>query len=344
MTTIDSSDQPYTGIDDLSVELVDGVLSVTMNRPDSLNSLTAAMLDAIADTLERAATDPRVRWCDSAAPGAASAPGAGSAKRTRPQKAVDGPASVIDAANRAVRSIVNLPTAGGRRRAGAVRRCRRVAGVGVRCRTGLGEGVFHAGVHQDRADARRRRVGVDRRAVGRIRAMRMALLAERITAAEAYEWGLVTAVLPGRRVRRRGGQGDLDAGVRSRRGAAQDQAGHQRRDAHRTRGRARARDARASWCCWTRTTSARAPGRSSSARANFTDSYHATSVSVPPDSGVRDSARVATLAARRKSLDSAQPVGDHRWREYAIRDSNSRWATPAVGACSHRFGPASTAC
>jgi enoyl-CoA hydratase len=33
-------------------------------------------------------------------------------------------------------------------------------------------------------------------AIGRIRAMRMALLAERIAAAEAYEWGLVTAVYP----------------------------------------------------------------------------------------------------------------------------------------------------
>jgi enoyl-CoA hydratase len=33
-------------------------------------------------------------------------------------------------------------------------------------------------------------------AVGRIRAMRMALLAERIPAAEAHDWGLVTAVYP----------------------------------------------------------------------------------------------------------------------------------------------------
>jgi enoyl-CoA hydratase len=33
-------------------------------------------------------------------------------------------------------------------------------------------------------------------AVGRIRAMRMALLAERISAREALDWGLVTAVFP----------------------------------------------------------------------------------------------------------------------------------------------------
>ena len=41
MTTIDSGVQTYASIDDLSVTLCDGVLSVTMNRPDSLNSLTA---------------------------------------------------------------------------------------------------------------------------------------------------------------------------------------------------------------------------------------------------------------------------------------------------------------
>jgi enoyl-CoA hydratase len=33
-------------------------------------------------------------------------------------------------------------------------------------------------------------------AVGRIRAMRMALMAERISAADAFDWGLVTAVYP----------------------------------------------------------------------------------------------------------------------------------------------------
>ena len=61
MTTVDSSAQTYSGIDDLSVDLVDGVLSLTMNRPASLNSLTKPMLATIADTLQRAAGDARVR-------------------------------------------------------------------------------------------------------------------------------------------------------------------------------------------------------------------------------------------------------------------------------------------
>ena len=57
MTTIDSG-QTYVSIDDLSVTLSDGVLSATMNRPDSLNSLTADMLAGIADAMAQAATDP----------------------------------------------------------------------------------------------------------------------------------------------------------------------------------------------------------------------------------------------------------------------------------------------
>ena len=42
----DSSTQAYPTVDGLSVELADGVLSITMNRPDSLNALTMAMLAA----------------------------------------------------------------------------------------------------------------------------------------------------------------------------------------------------------------------------------------------------------------------------------------------------------
>ena len=78
MTTIDSGTQTYASIDDLSVTLSDGVLSVTMNRPDSLNSLTAAMLAGIADAMEQAATDPRVRVVRLGGAVPASAP------RTRP--------------------------------------------------------------------------------------------------------------------------------------------------------------------------------------------------------------------------------------------------------------------
>ena len=47
---------PVAGLD---VSLSDGVLSVTIDRPDSLNSLTTPVITGLADTMERAATDPR---------------------------------------------------------------------------------------------------------------------------------------------------------------------------------------------------------------------------------------------------------------------------------------------
>ena len=49
---------PVAGLD---VTLSDGVLSVTIDRPDSLNSLTLPVITGIADAMERAATDPEVK-------------------------------------------------------------------------------------------------------------------------------------------------------------------------------------------------------------------------------------------------------------------------------------------
>ena len=49
---------PVAGLD---VSLSDGVLSVTIDRPDSLNSLTTPVITGLADTMERAATDPAIK-------------------------------------------------------------------------------------------------------------------------------------------------------------------------------------------------------------------------------------------------------------------------------------------
>ena len=218
MTTIDSSAQTYTGIDDLSVELADGVLSVTLNRPDSLNSLTAAMLTAIADALEQAARR--------------SAGQGGAARRSRPRlllgrgdqrrgprqtRCERHPADVLDAANRAV-AVDREPAAAGRGgRAGAGGRCRRVVGVGVRRRIGFGEGVFHAGVHEDRADARRRGVGVDRRG-GRPHPRHADGAAGRADPGRrGVRVGPGDRGVSGRRIRRRGRQGDRRRWSRGRR-------------------------------------------------------------------------------------------------------------------------------
>jgi enoyl-CoA hydratase len=195
MTTT-SGAPTYTGIDDLLVDLTDGVLTLTMNRPDSLNSLTGAMLTAIGDTLEVAAADTRVKVVRLSGAGRGFSSGAGISDDDQTQKAVDGPASIIDAANRAVRSIVDLPQPV-------------VAAVhgpcaGVAASLALASDIVLAsekaffmlaftkiGLMPDGGAS-----ALIAAAIGRIRAMRMALLAERLPAADAYQWGLVTAVYP----------------------------------------------------------------------------------------------------------------------------------------------------
>lgn len=196
MTTVDSSEQIYTGIDDLVVELVDGVLRITMNRPDSLNSLTAAMFRTITSALTQAATDPRVKVVRLGGAGRAFSSGAGISDEDQSQKSVDGPASVLDAANDAVRSIVKLPQ--------PVVAVVQGPCAGVGASLALASDVVLAsekaffmlaftkiGLMPDGGAS-----ALFAAAVGRIRAMRMALMGERIGAAAAYDWGLVTAVHP----------------------------------------------------------------------------------------------------------------------------------------------------
>lgn len=195
--TIDSGTDAYTGIDDLTVSLADGVLTVTLNRPDSLNSLTAPMLQTFASTLERAAGDPDVRIVRIGGAGRGFSSGAGISEEDHADPGAAGtPADVLDAANRCIRAIVNLPQPAVAVVQGAA------AGVGaslaLACDVVLAsEKAFFMlaftkiGLMPDGGAS-----ALIAAAVGRIRAMRMALLAERIPAAEAYGWGLVTAVYP----------------------------------------------------------------------------------------------------------------------------------------------------
>jgi enoyl-CoA hydratase len=186
----------YSSIDQLTVELADGVLSVTLNRPDTLNSLSAAMLTGIADALDQAATDPAVRVAKLSGAGRGFSSGAGISAEDISAKSVNGPAVVVDAANRAVRSIVALPKPVVSVVQGPA------AGVGVSLVIAAdlviaSEKAFFIlpftkiGLMPDGGAS-----ALVAAAVGRIRAQRMALLAERITAAEAYDWGLVTSVHP----------------------------------------------------------------------------------------------------------------------------------------------------
>ncbi|MGD9620183.1 MAG: enoyl-CoA hydratase [Mycolicibacterium sp.] len=192
-----ASPSGYTGYADLSIALQDGVLSITLTRPESLNSLTARMLSTLADTLERAAADPEVRVIRVDGAGRGFSSGAGIGEEDHADSASAGsPTDVLDAANRCVRAIVRQPQPVVAVVHGPA------AGVGVSlalaCDIVLAsEAAFfmlaftRIGLMPDGGAS-----ALVAAAVGRIRAMRMALLAERISAAEAFHWGLVSAVYP----------------------------------------------------------------------------------------------------------------------------------------------------
>ncbi|HEX7826691.1 MAG TPA: enoyl-CoA hydratase-related protein, partial [Mycobacterium sp.] len=196
MTNSDTTTDPYTGIDDLTLSLDDGVLSVTLNRPDSLNSLTAPMLDTLSTAIEYAATDARVRVVRLAGAGRGFSSGAGISESDQAHQAAMGPDDVLAAANRAVRAITALPKPVVSVVQGPA------AGVGVSL--AISADVILAseksyfllaftkiGLMPDGGAS-----ALVAASIGRTRAMRMALLAERLTAKDALDAGLVSAVYP----------------------------------------------------------------------------------------------------------------------------------------------------
>jgi enoyl-CoA hydratase len=183
-----------TSVAGLDVTLSEGVLSVTIDRPDSLNSVTTPVLAGIADAMEQAATDPRVKVVRLGGAGRGFCSGAG---MSADDVADGGPGSeIIAEANRAIRAITALP-----RPVVAVVHGP-AAGVGVSlalaCDLVLASdkaffmlAFTQVGLMPDGGAS-----ALIAAAIGRIRAMRMALLAERLPAAEALSAGLVTAVYP----------------------------------------------------------------------------------------------------------------------------------------------------
>ena len=132
MTAIDSGIDALAPVDGLAVSLVDGVLSVTIDRPDSLNSLTLPVFEGLADAMEQAANDSRVKVVRLG--------GAGPGDK------------LILAANRVVRAITALP----RPVVAVVHGPAAGVGVSIALACDLilaSESIFHAGVHQDRPDA-----------------------------------------------------------------------------------------------------------------------------------------------------------------------------------------------
>ncbi|TPG35960.1 enoyl-CoA hydratase [Mycolicibacterium hodleri] len=205
MTNSETSTTSYAGTGDLTVSLNDGVLALTLNRPDSLNSLTAPMFQTIAEVVERAADDPLVRVIrlDAAGRGFSSGAGIGAADHANPG-ANGAPGDVLLAANHAVRAIVALPKPVVSVVQGPA------AGVGVSLAISAdivlaSEKAYFLlaftkiGLMPDGGAS-----ALVAAAIGRTRAMRMALLAERLSATDALAAGLVSAVYP---------VDDLEAGV-----------------------------------------------------------------------------------------------------------------------------------
>ena len=182
----------YRGVNDLTVSLDAHVLSVTFNRPDSLNSLTTEMLTTLADSLEQAAGDPQVKVVRLAGAGRGFCSGAGISAEDQAAQAdsvtID---DLLVAANRAVRTITDLPKPVVAVVQGPT------AGVGVSLALACdvvvaSEKAFFLlaftkiGLMPDGGAS-----ALVAAAIGRIRAMRMALLAD-----EAFQYGLVSAVHP----------------------------------------------------------------------------------------------------------------------------------------------------
>jgi enoyl-CoA hydratase len=183
-----------TSVKGLDVTLSGGVLSVTIDRPDSLNSVTKPVLAGIADAMEQAASDPRVKVVRLGGAGRGFCSGAG---MSADDVAGGGPGSeIIAEANRAIRAITVLP-----RPVVAVVRGP-AAGVGVSlalaCDLVLAsdKAVFMLAFTQVGLMPDGGASALVAAAIGRIRAMRMALLAERLPATEALSAGLITEVYP----------------------------------------------------------------------------------------------------------------------------------------------------
>jgi enoyl-CoA hydratase/carnithine racemase len=184
---------PVAGLD---VTLSGGVLSVTIDRPDSLNSLTIPVITGIADAMERAAKDPEVRVVRLGGAGRGFCSGAGISADDTSGGGGTSADEIILEINRLVRAIAALPHPVVAVVQGPA------AGVGVSlalaCDVVLAsENAFFMlaftkiGLMPDGGAS-----ALVAAAVGRIRAMQMALLPERLPATEALSWGLVSAVYP----------------------------------------------------------------------------------------------------------------------------------------------------
>lgn len=176
----------------LLVERTDAIARLTFNRPDRLNALTADMMNEAAATVEKLGDDPTVRVFVLTGSGRAFSSGADLSK-----SAANGPqATTIDAANRLTRALRAAPQ--------PVLSAVNGPAVGVGCSFALAGDLVVAresayfllafanvGLMPDGGAT-----ALVPSLAGYARAARMAMLAERIPAPLAADWGLIAKTVP----------------------------------------------------------------------------------------------------------------------------------------------------
>jgi enoyl-CoA hydratase len=178
--------------DDLLVELRDGgALWLTFNRPEVLNAFSGELSVALAERLEDAATNDDVRVVVLTGAGAVFSAGADISGEDAHERF---DVRAMDIANRIIRAVVGCPKP-------VVAAVNGVA-AGVGCSTALAADLVVASESASFLLAFAR-IGLMpdggtsatvAAAIGRARAMRMALLGEALTGREAYDAGLVSHV------------------------------------------------------------------------------------------------------------------------------------------------------
>jgi enoyl-CoA hydratase len=174
---------------DLDVRVDDGALWLTMNRPEVFNALTGEMADEVAELAEEAVGRDDVRVVVLTGTGAAFSTGADiSGENAHEHFDV----TALDRANRIIRAIVNLDK--------PVLAAVNGVAAGVGCSAALAADLIVAKESASFLLAFAR-VGLMpdggasatvAASIGRARAMRMGLLAEPLSAREAYDAGLIS--------------------------------------------------------------------------------------------------------------------------------------------------------
>ncbi len=178
---------------ELETRVEDGVLRLTLNRPEVFNALSDSMADELAAVIERATADDAVRVVVVTGAGDAFSAGADISGADAHEHFDE---TTLDRANRIIRAITALDKP-------VVAAVNGVA-AGVGCSAALAADIVVAresasfllafariGLMPDGGST-----ATVAAAIGRARAMRMALLAEPLSAREAFDAGLIAQVVP----------------------------------------------------------------------------------------------------------------------------------------------------